>query len=86
MDKVLNLWQSMIKIPKWHVYTKPQQPVISCLSDNVSAEQILYHLDYSEDYKLKHQNELEIAYFSNHPFSIFATCTYYTASITTVIL
>ena len=76
----------MIKIPKWHVYTKPQQPVISCLIDNVSAEQILYHLDYSEDYKLKHQNEIEIAYFSNDPFSIFSACTYYTASITTVIL
>ena len=76
----------MIKIPKWHVYTKPQQPVISCLSDNVSAEQILYHLGYSEDYKLKHQNEIDIAYFSNHPFSIFAACTYYTASITRVIL
>ena len=38
---------------------------------------LLIHLDYSENYKSKHQNEIQSAYFGNKSFSLYTACTYY---------
>ena len=40
-------------------------------------EEILIHLDYNENYKSKHQDEIQSAYFGNKSFSLFTSCTYY---------
>ena len=78
IDEALNLWQSMVEILKEHTHTKRRQfQLIRRLTDNLSAEQILIHLDYSENYKSKHQNEIQSAYFGNKSFSLFTACTYY---------
>ena len=40
-------------------------------------EEILIYLDYSGNYKAKHQNEIQSAYFGNKFFSLFKACAYY---------
>ena len=37
----------------------------------------MIHLDYSKNYKLKHQNEIQSVHFGNKSFRIFTTCTIY---------
>ena len=50
---------------------------IRCISNSLTMEEILIHLDCSENYKAKHQNEIQGTYFSNKSFSLFIACTYY---------
>ena len=40
-------------------------------------EQILIRLDYSDNYKSKHQNKIKSAYFGNKSLSLFTACPYY---------
>ena len=37
----------------------------------------MIYLDDSENYKSKHQNKIESAYFGSKSFNLFTTCTYY---------
>ena len=70
IDKTLNIWQSMVQVLKEHIYTKRKQfQEIRRLTDNLSPDKLLIHLDYSENYKSKHQKEIQIAYFGNKSFS-----------------
>ena len=78
VDEALNLWQSMVQVLKEHIYTKRKQfQEIRRLTDNLSPDELLIHLDYSENYKSKHQNEIQSAYFGNKSLSLFTACTYY---------
>ena len=40
-------------------------------------EEILIHFDYTKNYKSKHRNEIQSAYFGNKSFRFFTGCTYY---------
>ena len=68
----------MVEILKEHIHPKRRQfQEIRRLTDNLSAEQILIHLDYSENYKSKHQKEIQSAYFGNKSSSLYTACMYY---------
>ena len=76
--EALGLWQSMIETQKEHIHYKRRQfKEIRRITDSLTMEEILIHLDYSENYKSKHQNEIQSAYFGNKSFSLFTACTYY---------
>ena len=76
--EALGLWQSMVEVLKAHIYTKRRQFFeIRRITENLNEGELLIHLDYSENYKCKHQNEIQSAYFGNKSFSLFTACTYY---------
>jgi len=78
INDALALWQTTIETIKLHIHTKRRQfAEIRRLTDNLSDNEMLIHLDYSENYKCKEQNEIQSAYFGNKSFSLFTACTYY---------
>ena len=67
----------MTEIPKGHIRTKVWQiQKIRCLNDNLSAEEIPIHLDYSENCKSKHQIKNQKESFGNKPSALFTGCFY----------
>ena len=70
MPDTFGLWQSMVETLKEHIHYKRRQfKEIRCVTDSLTIEKILIHLDYRENYKSKHQNEIQSAYFGNKSFS-----------------
>ena len=66
-------WQNKVEIIKAHVYTKRRQfAEIKRITD-----EIVIHLNYSENYKCKQQNEIQSAFFGNKGFSLFTACAYH---------
>ena len=56
-DETLGLWQSMVETLKEHIHYKQRQfKDIRQITDSLTMEEILIHLDYSENCKSKHQN------------------------------
>ena len=54
-DEALGLWQSMVETPKEHIhYQRRQLKEIRRITDSLTMEEILIHLDYSENYKSKY--------------------------------
>ena len=64
MDEALELWLAKITCLKQYIYTKRVQFVeIQKLQENLTDNQLLIHLDYSENYKCQQQNEVQCASF-----------------------
>ena len=77
-DEPLGLWQSMVEALKEHIHYKRRQfKEIRRITDSLTMKEILIHLDYSENYKSKHQNEIQGAYFGNKSFTLFTAYTYF---------
>ena len=56
----LTLWQTTIDIMKAHIHTKRRQfTEITRITNNLNEDEILIHLDYSENHKCQHQNEIQ---------------------------
>ena len=73
----LPMWQKHVSVLKRHIFTKRQQQQFYVnLKENISTNEMIVHLDYSENYKSTQQNEIQSAYFGNQSFSLF-TCAYY---------
>ena len=67
-----------IKTVKSHLYTnKEQHRVLRNLKENLSENEIIVYVDYSEGYKNVQQGEIQSAYFGHEVFSIFTACTYH---------
>ena len=48
-DEALGLWQSMVETLKEHIHYKWRQfKEIRCITDSLTTEEILIHLDYSK--------------------------------------
>ena len=64
---------------KAHIYATCRQfTEITLITNNLNENEILIRLDYRENYKCQHQNEIQSVYFSNNKtFSLFTACTYY---------
>ena len=76
---VSELWADTVEELKQHIHRKRVQfAAIENIKNNLSDGQLLTHVDYSENYKAKHQNEIQSAYFGGKSFSLFTACTYYT--------
>ena len=46
------------------------------LEENLKTNEFTIHVDYSENYKDKEQDEIQSAYFGHNSFSIFTACCY----------
>ena len=78
IDEALELWQSKVQILKQHIFTKRQQfAEIRRITENLDEDELIIHLDYSENYKCQQQNEIQSACFGHKQFSLFTACTYY---------
>ena len=78
LEDGLALWNNKIQRLKEHIFAKrQQQSKISHLKTSIKANEILLHVDYSENYKSKDQNEIQSAYFGQSTFSLFTACPYY---------
>ena len=86
IEDALTLWDSKVQRLKEHIFTKcQQQSKISYLKANIKVNEVLIHLDYSENYKSQDQNEIQSAYFGQASFSLFTACHYYRCSETSKI-
>ena len=73
IDRVNNQVESL----KQHIYVKRQQ--VKCyneIKENLEEDEILLHVDYSENYENKQQGEIQRAYFGHTTFSLFTACCY----------
>ena len=63
---------------KEHIHRKRIQVAAynSCKTDLTQGEAIL-HVDYSESYKNRQQDEIQSAYFGQSTFSLFTACVYH---------
>lgn len=69
----LELWAETITDMKQHIHRKRVQfKEIESIKKHLVEGQLLIHLDYSENYKAKHQNEIQSAYFGGKhlPYSL----------------
>ena len=83
IENALTFWNSKVQSLKKNIFTKRQpQSNISCLKVNIKVNEVLIHLDYSENYKSQDQNEIQSAYFGQASFSLFTACPYYRCSET----
>ena len=72
---------------KEHIHYKWNQfKEIHRITDSLTMEEILIHLDYSKNYKSKHQNEIQSAYFGNKSVTLFTVFTYYQNSQLPIII
>ena len=83
IEDALTLWNSKVQRLKEHIFTKRQQQGnISYRKVNIKVNEVLIHLDYSENYKSQDENEIQSAYFGQASFSLFTACPYYRCSET----
>ena len=62
---------------KKHIYVKRQQyACYNKLKEELGENEILLHVDYSENYSNIQQGEMRCAYFGHDSFSIFTACCY----------
>ena len=78
VSNTLDLWTQTIDDLKQHIHRKRVQfSAIEGIKKNLTEGQLLTHLDYSKNYKAKHQNEIQSAYFGGESFTLFTAVTYY---------
>ena len=54
-DEALRLWQSMVEMLKEHIHYKRRQlKEIHRITDSLTMDEILIHLDYCQSYKSKY--------------------------------
>ena len=77
-EDALDLLNSSIVELKVHIHCKRVQNTIRQeQKDALGPKDLLLHVDFSESYKNKNQDEIHSAYFGGKCFSIFTACAYY---------
>ena len=65
-EEAIDLFNSQFVTLKQHIYIKQKQ--VSCyndIKDNLTNDQLLIHVDYSENYENRQQGEIQSAYFGH---------------------
>lgn len=76
-DEVESKLKTKIKELKLHIYVRNEQyKVYNKLKMEMPPNAILVHVDYSESYENKQQDECQSAYFGHSTFSIFTAAVY----------
>lgn len=76
-----NLKKKLIKL-KSHFYIKRVQSAkYSHMTKNIEDGEILVHIDYSENYKNKQQDEIKTAFYGQEQFSLYTACVYFREKI-----
>ena len=75
VEEAIELFDEQVKILKAHIFVKRTQNTHSnWLKENFKTNKLIIHVDYSENYKDKEQDEIQSAYFGHNLISIFTTC------------
>ena len=76
--ELVNMFNSKISVLKKHIIVKREQKrFYNNVKDNLEENEVLVHVDYSDNYSIKDQQEIQSAYFGNNGFSIFTACCYF---------
>ena len=68
----IELFNEQVKILKAHLFVKRTQNThYNRLKENVETNEFIIHVDYSESYEDKEQDEIQSASFGHNSFSIF---------------
>ena len=71
-------WKEMVITLKNHIHRKRVQvTAYNTCKTNLQQGEALVHVDYSESYKNKQQDEIQSAYFGQSCFSLFTACVYH---------
>lgn len=77
VSQLVNLFNSQIRVLKKHIYVKREQnKYYNKLNELLKGDALLLHVDYSENYANKEQQEIQSAYFGCETFLIFTACCY----------
>ena len=75
INESIDLFKRTIGALKKHIYVKRVQfEFYDEVKNNLSRNETLVHVNYSENYENKHQREIQSAYFGYTTFSIFNVC------------
>ena len=75
VEEAIELFNGQIKILKAHIFVKRTQNThYNRLKEDLKTNEFIIHVDYSENYKDKEQDEIQSAYFGLNSFSIFTAC------------
>ena len=75
--EALVLLNQQVKILKKHIYVKRcQVKYYNELKQNLKFNEIILHVDFSENYKNQQQHEVQSAYFGHSSFALFTACCY----------
>ena len=68
----IELFNELVKILKAHLFVKRTQNThYNRLKENVEINEFIIHVDYSESYEDREQDEIQSASFGHNSFSIF---------------
>ena len=82
VEEANELFNEQVKILKAHIFVKRTQNThYNQLKENCKTNEFIIHVNYSENYKDKEQDEIQSAYFGHNLFSIFMACCCYTCGI-----
>ena len=77
-DQFYKDWYQTVGALKEHIHRKRiQVESYNLQKAELKEGEALVHVDYSESYKNKQQNEIQSAYFGQSSFSLFTACVYY---------
>ena len=76
VDSAIRKFISPMTALKHHIYIKRVQFNHYNRESNLGRNNTFVQCDYSEGYESKQQHEIQSAYFSHTPFSIFTACCY----------
>ena len=77
VEQAIELFNEKVKILKAHIFVKKTKNTqYNRLKENLKTNEFIIHVDYSENYKNKEQDEIQSAYFGHNSFSIFTACCY----------
>ena len=69
-EEVIELFNEQVKILKVYIFVKRTQNThYNRLKENLKTNEFIIHVDYSENYKDKEQDEIQSAYFGHNSFS-----------------
>ena len=77
VEEVIELFNEQVKILNSHICVKRiQNTHYNWLKENLKTNEFILHVDYSENYKDKKQDEIQSVYLGHNSFSIFTACCY----------
>ena len=77
VEEAIELFNEQVKSLKAHIFVKRTQNThYNWLKENLKTNEFIIHVNCSEDYKDKEQDEIQSAYFRHNSFSIFTGCCY----------
>ena len=77
VEEAIELFNEQVKILNSHICVKRiQNTHYNRLKENLKTNEFILHVDYSEDYKDKKQDEIQSVYLGHNSFSIFTACCY----------